>query len=83
MVTKRNKPMDLSATEFRLLLYLVQRRGRVFSRDQLLDAVWKGETYVEPRTVDVHIRRLRTQIEDNPSEPVYIRTRRGIGYYVE
>ena len=83
MVSKRNKPMELSATEFRLLLYLVQRRGRVFSRDQLLDAVWKGETYVEPRTVDVHIRRLRTQIEDDPSEPVYIKTRRGIGYYVE
>jgi phosphate regulon transcriptional regulator PhoB len=83
MVNKRNKPLDLSATEFRLLLYLVQRRGRVFSRDQLLDAVWKGETYVEPRTVDVHIRRLRTQIEDDPSEPVYIKTRRGIGYYVE
>jgi phosphate regulon transcriptional regulator PhoB len=83
MVSKRNKPLELSATEFRLLLYLVQRRGRVFSRDQLLDAVWKGETYVEPRTVDVHIRRLRTQIEDDPSEPVYIRTRRGIGYYVE
>jgi len=83
MVNKRNKPLDLSATEFRLLLYLVQRRGRVFSRDQLLDAVWKGETYVEPRTVDVHIRRLRTQIEDDPSQPVYLRTRRGIGYYVE
>jgi phosphate regulon transcriptional regulator PhoB len=83
MVNKRNKPLDLSATEFRLLLYLVQRRGRVFSRDQLLDAVWKGETFVEPRTVDVHIRRLRTQIEDDPSQPVYLRTRRGIGYYVE
>jgi DNA-binding response OmpR family regulator len=82
-VTKRSKPADLSATEFRLLLYLVQRRGRVFSRDQLLDAVWKGETYVEPRTVDVHIRRLRTQIEDDPSDPVYVKTRRGIGYYVE
>lgn len=83
MATKRSKPLELSATEFRLLLYLVQRRGRVFSRDQLLDAVWKGETYVEPRTVDVHIRRLRTQIEDDPSEPVYVKTRRGIGYYVE
>jgi phosphate regulon transcriptional regulator PhoB len=83
MVTKRNKPLDLSATEFRLLLYLVQRRGRVFSRDQLLDAVWSGETYVEPRTVDVHIRRLRTQIEDDPSIPVYVKTRRGIGYFVE
>jgi DNA-binding response OmpR family regulator len=49
----------------------------------LLDAVWKDESYVEPRTVDVHIRRLRTQVEDDPSNPVYIKTRRGIGYYVD
>jgi DNA-binding response OmpR family regulator len=49
----------------------------------LLDAVWKDEAFVEPRTVDVHIRRLRTQIEDDPSKPVYLKTRRGIGYYVE
>ncbi len=83
MVTKRGAPLSLSATEFKLLLYLVQRKGRVFSRDQLLDAVWKEETFVEPRTVDVHIRRLRTQIEDAPANPVYVRTRRGIGYYVE
>jgi phosphate regulon transcriptional regulator PhoB len=82
-VTKRGAALNLSATEFKLLLYLVQRRGRVFSRDQLLDALWKDETFVEPRTVDVHIRRLRTQVEDDPSNPVYIRTRRGIGYYVE
>jgi phosphate regulon transcriptional regulator PhoB len=82
-VTKRGTRLNLSATEFKLLLYLVQRRGRVFSRDQLLDAVWKDETFVEPRTVDVHIRRLRTQIEDDPSDPSYVRTRRGIGYYVE
>ncbi len=82
-VTKRGTPLNLSATEFKLLLYLVQRRGRVFSRDQLLDAVWKDETFVEPRTVDVHIRRLRTQIEDDPSSPTYVKTRRGIGYYVE
>lgn len=82
-VTKKNRPLDLSATEFRLLLYLVERKGRVFSRGQLLDAVWKDETFVEPRTVDVHIRRLRTQIEDNPSDPVYVKTRRGVGYYVD
>jgi phosphate regulon transcriptional regulator PhoB len=82
-VLKRGVPLSLSAKEFKLLLYLVQRRGRVFSRDQLLDAVWEDETFVEPRTVDVHIRRLRTQIEDDPSNPVYVRTRRGIGYYVE
>lgn len=83
MVTKKNDRLDLSATEFRLLLYLVERRGKVFSRDQLLDAVWKDEAFVEPRTVDVHIRRLRTQIEDNPSDPSYIKTKRGIGYYVD
>lgn len=82
-VTKGNKPLHLSATEFKLLLYLVERRGRVFSRDQLLDAVWKDESFVESRTVDVHIRRLRTQIEDDPSNPVYLKTRRGVGYYVE
>jgi len=82
-VQKNAKPIHLSATEFKLLLYLVERRGRVFSRDQLLDAVWKDETFVEPRTVDVHIRRLRTQIENDPSNPDYIKTRRGVGYYVE
>jgi len=82
-VSKGGAPLNLSATEFRLLLYLVQRPGRVFSRDQLLDAVWKEETFVESRTVDVHIRRLRTQIEDDPSDPRYLKTRRGIGYYVE
>jgi phosphate regulon transcriptional regulator PhoB len=82
-VHKGDTPIRLSATEFKLLLYLVERRGRVFSRDQLLDAVWKDETFVEPRTVDVHIRRLRTQIEDDPADPVYIKTRRGVGYYVE
>jgi phosphate regulon transcriptional regulator PhoB len=82
-VTKRGRALSLSATEFKLLLYLAQRRGRVFSRDQLLEAIWKEETFVEPRTVDVHISRLRTQIEDDPATPSYIRTRRGIGYYVE
>lgn len=82
-VTKADAPLHLSATEFKLLLFLAERKGRVFSREQLLDAVWKDESFVEPRTVDVHIRRLRTQIEDDPSNPVYIRTRRGVGYYVE
>ncbi len=82
-VTKKGDRLPLSSTEFRLLLYLAERRGRIFSRDQLLDAVWKGEAFVEPRTVDVHIRRLRTQIEDDPSDPRYVRTRRGIGYYMD
>ena len=82
-VTKDDKPLDLSSTEFRLFLYLVERKGKVFSRDQLLDAAWKDEAFVEPRTVDVHIRRLRTQIEDDPANPKYVKTKRGIGYYVD
>ena len=82
-VLKGDIPLNLSATEFKLLLYLVERKGKVFSRDRLLDAVWRDEAFVEPRTVDVHIRRLRTQIEDDPSAPRYIKTRRGIGYYVD
>lgn len=82
-VSKGHAPLALSATEFKVLLYLVERRGKVFSREQLLDAVWKDEAFVEPRTVDVHIRRLRTQIEDDPSNPRYIKTKRGIGYYVD
>jgi len=82
-VTKDDKTLELSSTEFRLLLYLAERRGKVFSRDQLLDAVWKDEAFVEPRTVDVHIRRLRTQIEDDPANPGYVKTKRGIGYYVD
>ena len=82
-VSKDSKPLALSSTEFRLLVYLAERRGKVFSRDKLLDAVWKNEAFVEPRTVDVHIRRLRAQIEDDPSHPEYIKTRRGIGYYMD
>jgi phosphate regulon transcriptional regulator PhoB len=82
-VSKKGVTIKLSATEFKLLLYLVQRKGRVFNRDMLLNAVWKDEAFVEPRTVDVHIRRLRALIEDDPSTPVYIMTKRGIGYYVD
>jgi phosphate regulon transcriptional regulator PhoB len=82
-VLKNDLPLSLSTTEFRLLLYLAERRGKVFSRDQLLDAVWKDEAFVEPRTVDVHIRRMRAQIEDDPAEPKYLKTKRGIGYFVD
>ncbi|MCL5421948.1 MAG: response regulator [Nitrospirae bacterium] len=82
-VSRKNIPLNLSATEFKLLLYLVERKGKVYSREHLLNAVWKDEAFVEPRTVDVHISRIRTQIEDNPSNPVYIKTRRGIGYYFD
>jgi len=80
-VSIKGKPVKLSATEFKLLLYLVERKGKVFSREQLLDAVWSDEAFVEPRTVDVHIRRLRSQIEEDPANPRYIKTLRGIGYF--
>ncbi len=83
IVTVNDKPVKLSATEFKLLLYLAERKGRVFSRDQLLDAVWRDEAFVEPRTVDFHIRRLRSSIEENPAKPKYIKTLRGIGYFFE
>lgn len=83
VVSIKGKPVKLSATEFKLLLYLVERKGKVFSREQLLDAVWSDEAFVEPRTVDVHIRRLRSQIEDDPANPGYIKTLRGIGYFFE
>ncbi len=83
LVTKGETQVRLSSTEYNLLLYLVEHRGRVFSRDQLLDALWHDDAFVEPRTVDVHIRRLRARIEDDPADPEYIKTRRGVGYYVE
>lgn len=82
-VRKAARTLDLSATEFRLLLYLAERRGRVFSREQLLDAVWTDDAVVEPRTVDVHVRRLRMEIEDDPAAPTYLKTRRGVGYYID
>ena len=79
-VSIKGKPVKLSATEFKLLLFLAERKGKVFSRSQLLDAIWRDEAFVEPRTVDVHIRRLRANIEEDPAHPGYIKTMRGIGY---
>ncbi|MEW6054126.1 MAG: response regulator transcription factor [Nitrospirota bacterium] len=79
-VSVRGKPVRLSATEFKLLVFLAERKGKVFSRNQLLDAIWRDEAFVEPRTVDVHVRRLRAQIERDPAHPKYIITMRGIGY---
>jgi len=69
--------------EFRLLAYLAAHRGRVFTRDQLLDAVWKETAFVTPRSVDVYIRRLREKIESDPRHPRYLKTLRGIGYRLE
>lgn len=83
IVLVKDKPIRLSATEFKLLLYLAERPNKIFSRDHLLDAVWGQEIFVDSRTVDVHIRRLRTKIEKDPDNPEYIKTMRGVGYYIE
>ncbi len=82
-VTVGDRQIKLSATEFKLLLFLAERPKKIFNREQLLDMVWGSDVYVEPRTVDVHIRRLRAKIEHDPNNPAYIKTMRGVGYYVE
>lgn len=79
-VIKGDRRLDLSATEFRLLEFFLRHRGLLFTRTQLLDQVWGHECVVEPRTVDVHIRRLREKIEDVPRRPSLILTVRGMGY---
>jgi phosphate regulon transcriptional regulator PhoB len=76
----RGKTVKLTLKEFELLRFLVQNPSRVLSRDQLLDRVWGGETFVTPRTVDVHIRRLRKAIEKDDRKPQWILTLRGVGY---
>ena len=81
-VTRAGKPILLSAMEFRLLEFFLRHRGRVFNRAQLLDQVWGQDRFVEPRTVDVHIRRLREKVEDNPTRPRLILTVRGLGYKI-
>ncbi|MEX2616058.1 MAG: phosphate regulon transcriptional regulator PhoB [Alphaproteobacteria bacterium] len=81
-VTCNGKPVRLGPTEYRLLLTLIERPGRVFSREQLLDLAWGREIYVEQRTVDVHIRRLRKALSDAGSEDL-IRTVRGAGYSLD
>ncbi|MEN2985852.1 MAG: response regulator transcription factor [Thermodesulfovibrionaceae bacterium] len=82
-VIVKGQPVKLSATEFKLLVFLAERPNKIFNRDYLLDAIWGQDIYVDPRTVDVHIRRLRIKIEDDPENPKYIKTLRGVGYYIE
>jgi two-component system, OmpR family, alkaline phosphatase synthesis response regulator PhoP len=79
-VTVEDKKIDLGPTELKLLQFFVMHPGRVYTREQLLDHVWGNESFVEPRTVDVHISRLRAGIEKDKDKPRYILTVRGIGY---
>ncbi len=82
-VTLAGKPVTLSTLEFRLLYYLASRPNRVFTRDQLLDAVWGTERFVTPRSVDVYVRRLREKVEPDPEHPAHLKTVRGAGYLFE
>ena len=82
-VTRAGKLLTLSTLEFRLVYFLAARPDRVFTRDQLLDAVWGTERFVTPRSVDVYIRRLREKIELDPENPVHLKTVRGAGYLFE
>jgi phosphate regulon transcriptional regulator PhoB len=79
-VTARGEAIELSALEFKLLYFLASHPRRIFSREQLLDGVWGRDRFVTPRTVDVHIRRLREKIEAHPERPQLIQTVRGSGY---
>lgn len=80
-VQKDGVTLELTLREFELLKYLAERENRVFSREQLLEEVWGYEYYGDIRTVDVTVRRLREKLEDDSSDPKYIMTKRGIGYY--
>ncbi len=80
-VKKDNETLDLTVREFELLKFLITQKGQVFSRESLLEKVWGYEYYGDVRTVDVTVRRLREKIEDNPANPMYIATKRGVGYY--
>ncbi|WP_322907133.1 response regulator YycF [Paenibacillus campi] len=80
MVYKDGEPLDLTHREYELVYYMAKNAGRVMTREHLLQAVWGFEYFGDVRTVDVTIRRLREKIEDDPSKPEYILTRRGLGY---
>ena len=82
-VHQNGKEVELTSTEFKLLEFFLMHPGHAFSRDQLLRQVWGEQHFVTPRTVDVHVRRLREQIEAKPDEPVFLATVRGFGYRFE
>jgi DNA-binding response OmpR family regulator len=83
VITVRGEAIETTGTEFRLLHHLATHPRRVFTRDQLLDAVWSDARFVTPRSVDVYIRRLREKVERDAENPQYLRTVRGTGYRFE
>lgn len=80
-VSKNGEVIDITLREFELLKFLAMQPDKIFSREKLLENVWGYEYYGDVRTVDVTVRRLREKIEDDPSMPKYIITKRGVGYY--
>ena len=78
---KNGVALELTLREFELLKYLAEREDKVYSREQLLEDVWGYEYYGDIRTVDVTVRRLREKLEDDSSDPKYVLTKRGVGYY--
>ena len=80
-VTKSGEPVDLTQKEYDLLMHLIRERGKVFTREDLMQKVWNYDYFGDMRTVDVTVRRLREKIEADPGKPQYILTKRGAGYY--
>jgi DNA-binding response OmpR family regulator len=83
VVRRRGDPVHLTRTEFRLLCELASNPGRVFSRELLLERVWGYDYFGDGRLVDVHVRRLRTKVEDDPAHPRHVVTVRGLGYKLQ
>jgi DNA-binding response OmpR family regulator len=83
VVRRNGSEIHLTKTEFRLLCELASASGRVFSREQLLDRIWGYDYFGDGRLVDVHIRRLRTKVEDDPANPAHVVTVRGLGYKLQ
>lgn len=81
-VTRDGEQMELTHREFELLHYLARHTGQVMTREHLLETVWGYDYFGDVRTVDVTVRRLREKIEESPSNPIWIVTRRGVGYYL-
>lgn len=82
-VTRNNEPINLSLREYDLLLYMAERKGQALHKDKLISDVWGAFSDVEPSTLTVHIRWLREKLENNPSEPVFLKTVRKVGYMLE
>ncbi len=80
-VVKNGETVELTIREFELLSFLATNPDKIFSREKLLEKVWGYEYYGDVRTVDVTVRRLREKLEDNPGEPDFVITKRGLGYY--